>query len=206
MITRRTFLRVGAAAAAAALVPPAGRATAAEAGDRRVLALPKPDMDGGKPLMACLRDRRTNRALGHEDVDLPVLGDLLWAAWGVNREDGKHVTPTGMNRQEVLVYAVRGDGVWEYLPGEHAIRRVLDGDRRGAFDGAGLVLLYAAPEKERFAAMHVGSMYQNVGLYCASAGLANCVKYQRHDALDDRLPLPGGWKVYITQSVAKPHR
>ncbi|MBO4794176.1 MAG: SagB/ThcOx family dehydrogenase, partial [Deltaproteobacteria bacterium] len=98
--------------------------------------------------------------------------------------------------------AVRSDGVWEYLPAEHAMKKVLEGDRRGSFDNSGLVLLYAAPVKDRFSAMHVGSMYQNVALYCASAGLENCVKDQGRGALDRELPLPAGWETLITQSVA----
>ena len=111
-----------------------------------------------------------------------------------------------MNNRQAMVFAVRSDGVWEYLPQELAMKRLVDGDRRSSFDGAGLVLLYAVPSEDRFAAMHVGSMYQNVGLYNASVGFANCVEYQRHDALDTELPLPQSLKTYITQSVAKPSR
>ena len=72
-------------------------------------------------------------------------------------------------------------------------------------DGSGLILLYCGPKDERgFAAMHAGSMYQNVGLMCASLGLANCVKWQKHDALDRELPLPKGWQTFITHSIGKP--
>ncbi|MCR5562665.1 MAG: nitroreductase family protein [Desulfovibrio sp.] len=200
-MNRRDFLCAGATVAAAAMVLP-GLAFAG--GERTTVALQRPDTAGGKPLMTCLAERRTNRDLGREDVDLPTLGALLWAAWGINRENGRHVVPTAMNKQQVAVYAVRGDGVWEYLPKEHAIARVLEGDRRSLFDGSGLVLLYAAPREDRFAGMHVGSMYQNVGLCCASTGLANCVKFQKRDALDSELPLPKGWMTYISQSVARP--
>ncbi len=195
---RRDFLRKGTALAAAAFMGPG----IAFAGGGTVVALPRPDAGSGKPLMACLAGRRSSHVLGRGDVGLPDLGALLWAAWGVNRDDGKHVVPTAMNKQQAMVFAVRGDGVWEYLPGGHAMKKVLEGDRRRSFDGAGLVLLYAAAEKDRFSAMHVGSMYQNAGLYCASAGLDNCVKFQKHDALDAELPLPAGWATFITQSVA----
>ncbi len=198
---RRDFLRTGAAIAAVTLTAP-GLALAG--GNRSTMNLTKPNMESGKLLMTCLNERHTNRNLSHDDVDLPTLGGLLWAAWGVNRANGRHVIPTAMDKQQVAVYAVRGDGVWEYLPQKHAISRVLDGDKRPLFDRAGLILLYTAPEDDRFAAMHVGSMYQNVGLYCASAGLANCVKYQKHEVLDAELPLPHGWKTYITHSVAQP--
>jgi len=200
---RRDFLICASGACALAL---AGKASPVMAsGDGKTLLLKKPEA-GGKSLVTCLGERATDRAASHRDVDLDMLGALLWAAWGVNRENGKHVVPTAMNRQECMVYAVRGDGVWEYLPKEHGVRRVLGGDRRGAFDGSGLILLYCAPKDERFAGMHVGSMYQNVSLMCADLGLANCVKWQKHDALDGELPLPRGWQTFITHSVGRPER
>ena len=199
---RRDFLFCASAACALSLA--GGASPVMAAGDGKTLALKKPET-GGKSLVQCLAERATNRAIDRGDVDLETLGALLWAAWGVNRDSGKHVVPTAMNRQECLVYAVRGDGVWEYLPKEHAVRRVLEGDRRGAFDGSGLILLYCGPKDERgFAAMHAGSMYQNVGLMCASLGLANCVKWQKHDVLDRELPLPKGWQTFITHSIGKP--
>ena len=134
---RRDFLLCASAACAVSL---AGEASPVLAhGDGKTIALKKPQ--DGKPLVQCLAERATNRAIDRGDVDLDTLGALLWAAWGVNRDNGKHVVPTAMNRQECQVYAVRGDGVWEYLPKEHAVRRVLEGDRRGAFDGSGLILL-----------------------------------------------------------------
>ncbi len=194
---RREFLTAGAACAAAAVVAPG--LVFAEGGE--TVKLPMPDLNGGKPLMACLAERRSVHAPGRKDVGLEDLGALLWAAWGVNREDGKHVAPTAINKQQLIVFAVRGDGVWEYVPAGHAMKKVLDGDRRGAFDKSGLILLYAAPVDDRFSGMHVGSLYQNVGLFCASAGMKSCVKYQKHDALDKELPLPKGWATFVTHSI-----
>lgn len=200
---RRDFIRSGAATAVATFVLP-GFALAADSAP--IVNLPDPSKKGGKPLMDCLALRRSNHVLGREELDMPTLSSLLWAAWGINSNDGRHVIPTALNKQQVVVYAVRGDGVWEYLPKGHAVKKVLVGDRRRAFDGAGLVLLYAAPRNDRYAAMHVGSMYQNVGLFCVSAGLDNCVKHQMHDALDAELPLPSGWATFISQSVARSSR
>ena len=198
-MNRRSFLLTGAVVTAASIIDP-GFAFAGDVG--KTVKLPMPNIEDGKPLMLCLAQRRSSHVLGHEEVDLTMLGGLLWAAWGVNRDDGKHVVPTALNKQQVAVYAVRSDGVWEYLPKEHAIKKILDGDRRGSFDNAGLVLLYAAPSKELYSSMHVGAMFQNVGLYCASAGLDNCVKHQKHDALDKDLPLPAGWITFISHSIA----
>ena len=200
---RRRFLAVGvalAATAAAAALP----AEMAVASQEKIVPLPEPDRAGGKPLMACLDARHTNRAISGEELALPVLSNILWAAWGINRDNGRHVIPTARNRLQITVYAVCRDGVWRYLPDQHAMRLVLEGDRRSDFDGSGLILLYAAPADDIFAGMHVGSMYQNVGLYCASANLANCVKHQRHDVLDSELDLPSGWRTWICHSIGKP--
>ncbi len=197
---RRDFLLCASAACAVSLAGEASPVLAA--GDGKTIALKKPE--GGKPLVQCLAERATNRAIGRSDVDLDALGALLWAAWGVNRDNGKHVVPTAMNRQECMVFAVRGDGVWEYLHESHAMGRVLEGDRRGLFKNAGLVLLYAAPKDDPFAPMHVGALYQNAGLYCAAFGLANCVKHKQRQALDAELPLPGSWMTHVAQYVSRP--
>ncbi|MBR3663631.1 MAG: nitroreductase family protein [Desulfovibrio sp.] len=194
---KRSFLWAGAAILALGFLGTPNLALA----NGPVVVLPAPDTSGGRPLMACLKDRKTDRRLTGEDLPLPDLSSLLWAAWGVNRPDGRHVVPTARNEQKVMLFVVLSDGVWQYQPENNSIKKVLDGDQRKRFDNASLILLYAAPAGELFSGMHVGSMYQNVGLYCASEGLPNCVKYTRHDALAGELKLPKGWKVLITQSV-----
>ena len=194
---RRSFLVAGTATLAMALFDGVEPVYARG----QVVDLPAPMTSGGKALLQCMKERRTNRKLDGADLRLEQLSTLLWTAWGVNRADGRHVVPTARNEQRVQVYAVLADGVWQYQPEKNAIKKVLDGDQRKRFDGSTLILLYAGPKDDIFAGMHVGSMYQNVGLYCASEGLANCVKYTKHDLLDKELPLPKNWTVYIAHSL-----
>lgn len=179
----------------------AGPAVAAAAGER--LALPPPDKQGGKPLMECLALRRSTRSFSQEPLALQDLSNLLWATFGLNRPDGRRTAPTARNTQEVLLLVVRGDGVWRYEGREHALVRELSLDARDRFGGAPVTLLYAAPEGP-YAGMHVGSLYQNAGLYCASAGLANVVKGTGVSALNAELRLPKGYRVLIVQSVGRP--
>lgn len=56
--------------------------------------------------------------------------------------------------------------------------------------------------KELFAAMHTGSAYQNVGLFCASVGLHNVVRAS-YDAegLASALGLPKSKHILISQSI-----
>ena len=202
--SRRAFLGAGVLAGAGLLMPrDAVAKKPAPVAEGRVVQLPAPDRNGGKPLMACMNARRSTHAPGKKDLSLDDLSAVLWSAFGINSESGKHVVPTAMNRQQLQVYAVLGNGVWLYDPKSHALRQVLAGDRRSSFDNSGCILLYAAPDSDRFAGMHVGSMYQNVGLCCADRGIKNCVKHQKHDALDAELPLPEGWSVQIGHSLSR---
>lgn len=166
--------------------------------------LPKPATEGGMPLMEALSKRHSNREFSDKPLSEQTLSDLLWAAWGVNRPDGKHTAPTAMNKQEVMVFAALENGVWLYEPSENTLTKVLPDDTRAAFGGAPLSLLYAAPADSDVAGCHVGSLYQNAGLYCASAGLANVVKTTGRDALKGKLALPKGYKVFIVHSIGWP--
>ena len=186
--------------AALALVPASPAVTqAAEAATR--MELPAPNKTGGMPLMQALNARRSTKTnYSGAALSPQQLSDLLWATWGVNREDGRRTAPTAMNRQDVRVYVALENGVWQYDAG-HALIKVLDGDWRGQMGGGSLTLLYAIPQANEWGGAHVGSLYQNAALYCASAGLGNFVHVSGLHALDGKLPLPEGWKVYIIQTV-----
>lgn len=187
--------------ASLALLPPASTSALAAEASVRSMELPAPDKTGGMPLMQALAQRRSTKS-GFNGAPLPAqqLSDLLWAAWGVNREDGRRTAPSAMNKQEVQVFVALDNGVWRYEP-RHSLTMVLEGDWRAKLGGGSLVLLYAAPTASRWSGMHVGSIYQNVGLFCASAGLGGFVHASNSSALDGTLPLPEGWSVLIVQSV-----
>jgi len=179
-------------------------AQATAAGPDR-LSLPKPDTTGGKPLMQALAERKSTRAFSDNPIPEQELSNLLWAVWGVNRPtQGLHTAPTARNARALAVYVVLESGVWLYEPKDHALSQALNKDVRSKFGNPPLVLLYAAPKDDKFAGMHVGSLYQNAGLYCASAGLASVVKATGVNALDGELTLPKGYIIYIVQPVGWP--
>lgn len=186
--------------AALALVPASPAVTqAAESATR--MELPAPNKTGGMPLMQALSARHSTKTnYSGAALSAQQLSDLLWATWGVNREDGRRTAPTAMNRQDVRVYVALENGVWQYDAG-HALIKVLDGDWRSQMGGGSLTLLYAISQANEWGGAHVGSLYQNAALYCASAGLGNFVHVSGLHALDGKLPLPEGWKVYIIQTV-----
>jgi nitroreductase len=110
------------------------------------LALPKPKLGGGLPLAEALRQRRTVREFGDEPLPLRLLGDLLWAACGVNRMSGPfgvagRTAASASNSQEVEVYVVLREGAYLYDPAAHRLLPVAAGDHRrialGARQGSG---------------------------------------------------------------------
>ena len=76
------------------------------------IQLPDPQTEGGMPLMDALKNRKTVRTFTSQELDEQTLSNLLWAANGINREDGKHTAPSAMNLQEVVIYAVMPKGVY----------------------------------------------------------------------------------------------
>ena len=177
---------------------------AARAADGSRIVLPAPDKEGGKPLMQALALRKSTREFGGAALSQQDLSNLLWATWGTNRPDGRRTAPTARNTQKVEVYAAMGSGVWRYDGEEHALIKELARDTRKGFGGAPLTLVYAA-EDNSYGAMHLGSLYQNAGLYCASAGLNNVVKATGADILQKELKLPSGYKIMIVQSIGMPN-
>jgi len=110
------------------------------------IALPEPKLDGGLSLGEAFRQRRTVREFSDEPLPPQLLGDLLWAACGVNRVNGPfgvsgRTAPSASNSQEVDVYVVLSAGAYLYDPTAHRLRPVAAGDHRrialSARQGAG---------------------------------------------------------------------
>lgn len=181
-----------------------GDASSAES-DAKIMELPAPQKSGGMLLMDALAARSANRKFdAAKPLSDQTLSDLLWATWGVNRPDGRRTAPTAKNTQAIQLYAAMENGVWLYDAPGNKLTKVLGDDTRAKLGGAPLTLLYAAPDKDVASGMHAGSLYQNAGLFCASAGLANVVKTTGINALDGLLPLPAGYRVFVIQSVGWP--
>jgi nitroreductase len=161
--------------------------------DAEVVKLPAPQMTGGKPLLDCLKARQSARDFGAEKLAPQVLSNLLWAADGINRPDsGKRTAPSAVNWQDIDIYAATADGLFLYLPKEHALQKVLAEDVRAATGSqdfvkvAALDLVYVSDysklqrgtdeDKRFYSGTHTGFISQNVYLYCASEGLITVVR------------------------------
>ena len=72
--------------------------------------LPAPRKDADMTLYQALQQRASVRDFKTVAVPDQTLSDLLWAAVGINREDGRLTAPTAMNTQEIRLYVCRTDG------------------------------------------------------------------------------------------------
>jgi len=186
------------------------------------ISLPIPQMDGGKPLMQALKDRRTSRAFSGEELSIQELSDMLWAAFGVNRsETGKRTAPSAVNWQEIDIYVATADGLYLYDAPPHVLRPILREDIR-ALTGlqsfvkkAPVNLIFVADyskmgqasdeDKDFYSAANTGFISQNVYLYCASQGLATVVRgLIDRPALAEAMGLKSDQKVILAQTVGYP--
>lgn len=160
-----------------------------------VIKLIKPDLKKGVPTMEALSKRRTDRNLSDKNLTLQQLSGVLWAADGVNRPDGKRTAPAARAKYAVDIYAVLPEGVYFYDVAKHELTLVVKGDFRkesGMQDFvyiAPLNLVYVLnlknwdtsrpmPEqkRDRWIAVELGCIAQNVHLYCASEGLGTVIR------------------------------
>jgi len=126
---RRTFLKT-----VPAFTVLAGTASSF-AEDLKAITLVKPQTDGGKSVLAALKERRTNRNISAEKLPPQMLSNLLWAAFGVNREEGPFGGPgrtaaSASNSQEIDLYVALPEGVYLYEAAPHRLRPVVAGDFR----------------------------------------------------------------------------
>lgn len=138
------------------------------------IKLNKPDTKRGKSAMEALAERKSVREYSAREITLQDLSDLLWAANGITREDGRTTNPTAMNRQDIKVYVVLPKGTYLYNNKENRLDPITEGDHRQEIRGAmpALNLLIVADDGDaRFAGVNVGYVSQNIYLFCAANGM-----------------------------------
>lgn len=184
--------------------------------------LPNPERKGGMPLMEALDKRCSTREFADRELPEQTLSNLLWAAWGINREDeNKHTAPSSNNKQEIDVYVVKADGAFLYIPQGHQLKKLLDDDIRSSCGGqpfvatAPLNLVYIADlaktdqkdysQEPTASYTNAGFIAQNVYLFCAAEGLGAVARgWINHDELKAKLHLRPEQKIILSQTIGFP--
>ncbi len=155
------------------------------------IALPAPHRKGGMPLMEALNLRQSHRDLSPEPLDMQTLSDLLWAAWGYNREH-KRTAPSSHNRQEIDLYVFLESGTYIYdaaanrlLLHDHDDLRSLTGTQDFVGTTAVEIAMIADTSKIKGKTpqgiieaiyANTGFISQNIYLFCAHAGLGGVTR------------------------------
>lgn len=175
------------------------------------IKLTKPTKIGGKPLMDVLDIRKSDREFVKKDLPIYMLSDLLWAAYGFNRDD-KRTVPSSQNRQEIDVYVMFDDGVYLYDAYNNLLLLKKKGDFRSelgnqdyVMNAAVNIILAANMDKasnREAAFIDSGFISQNIYLYAASTGLGTVARASfKRPGLHEALELTDNQEITLVQPV-----
>ena len=93
--------------------------------------------------MVAFKSRRTVREVSSRKLSVQLLSNLLWAAFGVNRQKGEgpfgaegRTAASASNAQEIDLYVALPEGVYLYEATSHRLLPVTSGDLRPLAIGA----------------------------------------------------------------------
>lgn len=185
------------------------------------ILLPAPQKEGGVLLMEAISKRRSDREFSSQELPLPLLSNLLWAAYGVNRADGHRTAPSALDAQEIDLYVALPSGAYLYDATAHQLQLIASSDLRSItgyqdfVDEAPLDLVFVANYsrmklvpvalRESYASVAAGAISQNVYLFAAGNGLATVLRaWIDREAIANALGLSHDHQVLLSQTVGYP--
>ncbi len=189
--------------------------------DLKVIKLNAPDKTRGVSVMAAFANRHSDRKFATKALRAQDLSDLLWAANGINRADGKRTAPSALNKQDIDIYVVMKEGAYLYDAKAHALSPVAKGDYRASVGGGqdfvknAPVVLVLVSDLSRFgnlgdhvktmAALDAGIVVQNICVCCAGLGLSTVPRASMDkDALKKALKLSDSQELMMNTPVGYP--
>lgn len=187
------------------------------------IVLTTTDLKAGLTVNEALGARCSSRDFAPEMLSLEELSGVLWAAAGVNREDGHLTAPSALALYPIRVYAFLPEGVYRYDSKQNILDRVAEGDHRELSAvqdfayGAPLNLVYVADRgvyegremsAERILACCVADAAgstENVNLYAAGNGLKAITRgsFQEAAVLELLGLDPAQFAVILAQTVGR---
>ena len=187
-----------------------------------------PPPTGGMPIFDAMAARASARDFPGE-LTAEQLSAIFWAASGINRPaEAKLTTPTAMNQQEIIPYAVTANGTYRYEPTSHRLVACRAGDFRAQLGmqpfapGAALIVVFVldktrlrgwgSPDFEAMQARFLSMAYADMGFQAQDVYLAAAANFlpSRYVASIDpalaatALQLPSSSTVLGAQLVGAP--
>ena len=166
------------------------------------------DLDNGETSVEqALLERRSVRSYTGEPLTLAEISQLLWAAQGITNDRGGRTAPSAGALYPLEIYLLAGDvtdlpaGIYHFIPNEHSLKLVVEGDRRQALyeaalsqgsvkDAAAVIVITAIYERTtgkygergiQYVHMEVGTVAQNIYLQAVSLDLGTVFIGAFHD-------------------------
>ncbi len=154
--------------------------------------LPKPVFQSKVSIEECLLKRRSVRSFKYRKPTLQEISQLLWSAYGITQQRNMFkTTPSAGATYPLEIYCLLEDGIYHYLPEEHAIELIKKGDFRKelvsivlgqdfVYDASLNIIICAVYERTtlyygnrgiRYVYFEVGHCAQNICLQAISLGL-----------------------------------
>lgn len=107
-----------------------GYVISALAQEFKPIELASPDKTRGLPVMETLSVKASVREWSSKPLSFQDLSDLLWAANGVNRSDGKRTASSAQNAQDIDIYVFNPEGIYLYNANHQVLNPIKAGDFR----------------------------------------------------------------------------
>ncbi|MCQ2396753.1 MAG: nitroreductase family protein [Lentisphaeria bacterium] len=180
--------------------------------------LPTPSIDKKASLSEALANRKSTREFGGGTLTAQQTSNLLWAAYGITREDGKLVVPAALNRHAFTLYLMTAKGVERFNAKDNTLTTVVAKDLRAMAEGrktlgpaaAAVVLLVAdttvfkdmSGNGDFYLGVEAGAICQDIYLYAAAEKWnALCCGSVDAAGLSKALELPATQKPVLTMIV-----
>jgi len=172
------------------------------------LKLPRPALAGNISIEQTLAQRRSIRSYSNNELSLPNISQILWAAQGMTQDMFFRTAPSAGALYPLEMYLVAGNvrgldiGVYRYFPSRHSLIRICDGDRRDELckaslsqphirDAAAVAVIAADYSRTtvkygtrgiRYAHIEAGCAAENICLQGVSLAIGTCVTGAFDDA------------------------
>lgn len=175
------------------------------------ISLPKPNMSGGMPVMEAMVKRASKKEFDGISFDNQTISDILWAGFGVSRENGKRTIPTAKNEQNLQLYVLLSTGAYLYDGANNKLVQVSEEDFRekagkqsDIHKKASMIVVYVEKLGDAYNKFNTGASSQNVSLCVTSKGLSSFVAGSvNFKELAEFLKLAKNEQVQIIQSIGQ---
>ncbi len=150
------------------------------------VSLPAPTTTGGMALTDALAKRRSTRAFAATALTQPEISQLFWAAQGITDDKGHRTAPSARAKYYLTLYVATADGLFQYVPDGHKLRKLSSSDLRSklspqpSVSAAPAVFIVAGdysrandmPQAQRWVDLEAGHATQNLLLQATALNLA----------------------------------